>query len=41
LYLKGEYTGSDVIEIADQPYTPDNCKEQGFIDYSKQAGKDR
>jgi hypothetical protein len=41
VYLKGEYTGSDVIEIADQPYTPDNCKEQGFIDYSKQAGKDR
>jgi len=36
-YLKGQYTGSDVVEIADQPYTSDNCKEQGFIDYSKQV----
>jgi hypothetical protein len=34
-YLKGEYKGQDVIEVADQPYTDDNCKEQGFIDYSK------
>ena len=34
-YLKGEYKGQDVVEIADQPYTEDNCKEQGFIDYSK------
>jgi len=38
-YLKGQYTGSDVIQIADAPYTTDNCKEQGFIDYSKQAGR--
>ena len=38
-YLKGEYKGQDVVEIADQPYTEDNCKEQGFIDYSKQAKK--
>jgi hypothetical protein len=36
-YLKGEYKGQDVVEIADQPYTEDNCKEQGFIDYSKQT----
>jgi hypothetical protein len=36
-YLKGQYTGQDVVEIADQPYAPDNCKEQGFIDYSKQV----
>jgi hypothetical protein len=36
-YLKGEYKGQDVVEIADQPYAEDNCKEQGFIDYSKQA----
>ncbi|HEY7449450.1 MAG TPA: DUF6152 family protein [Vicinamibacterales bacterium] len=35
VYLKGQYTGSDVIQIADAPYTTDNCKEQGFIDYSK------
>jgi hypothetical protein len=36
-YLKGEYKGQDVVEIADQPYASDNCKEQGFIDYSKQT----
>jgi hypothetical protein len=37
VYLKGQYTGSDVIQVADAPYTADNCKEQGFIDYSKQV----
>ncbi|HEV8395742.1 MAG TPA: DUF6152 family protein [Vicinamibacterales bacterium] len=36
-YLKGQYTGRDVIGVADQPYTEDKCKEQGFIDYSKQT----
>jgi len=37
VYLKGQYTGSDVIQIADAPYAQDHCKEQGFIDYSKQV----
>jgi hypothetical protein len=37
VYLKGQYSGSDTVAIADQPYTEDKCKEQGFIDYSKQA----
>ena len=37
VYLKGQDTGRDVIGIADQPYTEDKCKEQGFIDYSKQV----
>jgi hypothetical protein len=39
VYLKGQYTGRDVIGVADQPYTEDKCKEQGFIDYSKQTRK--
>jgi len=39
VYMKGQYTGSDVIEVADAPYAPDHCKEQGFIDYSKQVAK--
>jgi hypothetical protein len=39
VYLKGVYKGSDVIGIADAPYAKDNCKEQGFINYSKQVGK--
>src|SRR5687767_4903236 len=37
VYLKGQYTGRDVIGIADQPYAKDDCKEQGFINYSKQV----
>ncbi len=37
MYLQGTYTGSDVIEIADAPYTEDNCRELTLIDYSKQA----
>src|SRR6185295_4176786 len=39
MYLKGQYSGQDVIQVADAPYAPDKCKEQGFIDYSKQAGR--
>jgi len=38
-YLKGQYTGSDVIQPADAKYTEDHCKEQGFIDYSKRGGR--
>ena len=40
IYLQGKYTGEDDIQPADASYTEDTCKEQGFIDYSKQqAGK--
>jgi len=37
VYLKGKYTGQDRIQPADAPYTEDRCKEQQFIDYSKQV----
>jgi hypothetical protein len=37
VYLQGTYTGSDVIQIADAPYTADNCRDLGLIDYSKEA----
>ncbi len=37
VYLKGKYTGRDVIQPADAPYAPDKCKEQQFINYSKQT----
>ena len=37
VYLQGTYRGSDVIQIADAPYTEDNCRELGLIDYSKEA----
>jgi hypothetical protein len=36
VYLKGKYTGQDVIQPADATYTEDKCKEQQFVDYSKQ-----
>jgi hypothetical protein len=37
VYLKGKYAGQDRIQPADAPYTEDKCKEQQFIDYSKQV----
>jgi hypothetical protein len=36
VYLKGKYTGSDTIFVADAPYNPGKCQELNFIDYSKQ-----
>ena len=39
LYLEGQYTGSDVVQPADAPYTEDRCSEQGFIDYSEQGNR--
>jgi hypothetical protein len=36
VYLKGKYTGSDTIFVADAPYNPGKCHELNFIDYSKQ-----
>jgi hypothetical protein len=38
-YLKGQYSGSDVIQVADAPYAQDKCKDQTLVDYSKVAGK--
>jgi hypothetical protein len=40
LYLKGKAAGRDVpVMPADAPYAEDKCKEQGFIDYSKQTSQ--
>jgi len=36
-YLKGQYTGSDTVGVADQPFTKDNCKDQTLVNYSKQS----
>ena len=36
VYLKGKYTGSDTILVADAPFQPGKCQELNFIDYSKQ-----
>jgi hypothetical protein len=37
VYLKGKYTGQDVIQPADAPYAEDTCKEQKDINYSQQV----
>jgi hypothetical protein len=37
VYLKGQAKGQDVVEPADQSYTRDSCKEQQFVDYSKET----
>jgi len=37
IYLKGQGSGSDTIEVADAPCAPDNCADKGRIDYSKQV----
>jgi hypothetical protein len=39
VYLKGKYTGSDTINVADAPYSPERCQELGLIDYSKEGQK--
>ena len=38
VYLKGKYTGQDVIEPADAPYAQDTCKELKDVNYSQQVG---
>jgi hypothetical protein len=39
VYLKGQYSGSDVIQVADVPYAPPRCNELGLLDYSKEGPK--
>ena len=37
VYFKGQFAGSDTIQVADLPFSPDPCKELGFVDYSKEG----
>jgi Family of unknown function (DUF6152) len=39
VYMKGKYSGSDTILVADAPFNPGKCKELNFIDYSKEQKK--
>jgi hypothetical protein len=39
VYFEGEYRGEDSIEVADLPYSPDECDELTFVDYSEQGGQ--
>ena len=41
VFLKGKYTGSDVIQVADAPYSPERCQDLGSVDYSKQGEQKR
>jgi hypothetical protein len=34
VYYTNEYTGQDVIGVADLPYAPDACREHAFEDFS-------
>ena len=38
VYLKGKYSGQDVIQPADAPYAEDTCREQKDVNYSQQVG---
>ena len=37
VYFSGTYSGSDMLGVADVPYSPDECNELTFVDYSKGA----
>ena len=37
VYFSGTYSGSDTLGVADVPYSPDECSELTFVDYSKEA----
>ena len=37
VYLKGKYSGSDTINVADAPYAPGKCQDMTLIDYSKEG----
>jgi hypothetical protein len=35
VYIVGEYAGEDFLQIADIAYSPDECRELTFVDYSE------
>ena len=35
VYLKGKYTGSDTILVADAPYNPGKCKELNLVEVTQ------
>ena len=37
VYFSGTYSGSDMLGLADVPYSPDECSELTFVDYSKEG----
>ena len=41
VYLKGKYSGSDTINVADAPYAPGKCAELTLVDYSKEGQRGR
>jgi hypothetical protein len=41
LYFAGTYSGSDMLAVADVPYSPDECSDRTFVDYSREANISR
>jgi hypothetical protein len=41
VYLKGTYSGRDVVQPADAPFAKDTCSEQKDINYSQQQRQQR
>jgi hypothetical protein len=41
VYFTGQYAGSDTIQVADLPYSPDKCTELGFVNYAKEGNRRR
>jgi hypothetical protein len=37
VYFVGSYSGSDMLAPADVPYSPDECTELTFVDYSQEG----
>jgi hypothetical protein len=37
VYFTGQYAGSDAVQVADLPYSPDPCDERGLINYSQEG----
>jgi hypothetical protein len=37
VYFTGRYEGEDSIQVADLPYSPDECQELTFVDFSEEG----
>jgi len=40
VYFNGQYQGEDTIQVADLAYSPDECEELTFVDYSQRGQSD-
>ena len=40
-YMKGQYSGSDSVSVADAAYSPGKCEDLTLVDYSKEGQRGR